>query len=237
VGYFPAAQHVGIIEINRFILGLRDRNLRKIVIGIPRDSRVLPGIEHLANINSLRLIHKLTVDEHGYAAIWQMRPKSAIPTEGWTPSIEGIRRVEILSRSSDGSCLMYIEGEFRLGLLRFFENVTGGYPTFELTPESMKITFLGSKKGIMSFIAQLDRTNVPYRILSTGNANFSRENVLDELTARQRNALTEAHSTGYFDVPRRITSDSLANRLGIDKSTLSEHLRKAERRIIGDLLS
>jgi len=213
--------------------------LRKIVIGIPRDPKILPGIEYFAEIESLRMVHNLRADERGGIAIWQVQSRSVVSPEDLAKKLEGITRIEILSRESDRSYLLYIESEFRLGLYRFFENLTEGnpYPAFELTPELMKITFLGTEKGVRSFVTQLERTQVPYRVLSTGHANFSRENVLDGLTALQRKALVEAHATGYFDVPRLITSEALADRLGIDKSTLSEHLRKAEKRIIDDLLS
>ena len=149
------------------------------------------------------------------------------------------KAIELLSKDVDGSYLVYAEADFRLGLDRFFENLTDGnlFQAFELSPEFVKISLLCSKNGIASFLAHLDRTRVPFKILSVGNAKFTRENDLSGLTAIQRNLLTAAHSTGYFEVPRRITTESLADRLGIDKSTLSEHLRKAEKRVIDDLFS
>jgi hypothetical protein len=213
--------------------------MRKIVVGIARDPKIVPGIEHFVDIESLRMVQRLRVDEKGVAAIWQLQSRSPVSAEGWATKIKGIRRIELLSTDSKGFSLLYIESEFSLGLARFFENIIEGspYPAFELTPKSIRISFLGTEKGIRSFISQLERINVPYKVLSSGKAKFSRENVLDGLTALQRKALAEAHSNGYFEVPRRITSESLAKRLGIDKSTLSEHLRKAEKRIIDDLLS
>ena len=213
--------------------------MKNIVIGIPRDSSILPGIERLKGIAYLSMVHKLKVDSNGVAAIWRFQFRDRTSISKWKGKIEGIKSMELLSRDVDGSFLVYAEAEFRLGLGRFFENLVEGnlFQAFELSPEFVMISFLGTKKGIASFIVQLDRTKVPFKILSKGNAKFTRENVLSGLTAIQRNVLTSAHSTGYFEVPRRITTESLADKLGIDKSTLSEHLRKAEKKVVDDLFS
>jgi predicted DNA binding protein len=49
--------------------------------------------------------------------------------------------------------------------------------------------------------------------------------------------LLTAYALGYYDVPRRISSDDLARHLDVDKSTIVEHLRKAERKLIGSIIA
>jgi predicted DNA binding protein len=49
--------------------------------------------------------------------------------------------------------------------------------------------------------------------------------------------LLVAYALGYYDVPRRISSDELSRHLNIDKSTIVEHLRKAERKLIGGIIA
>lgn len=51
------------------------------------------------------------------------------------------------------------------------------------------------------------------------------------LTDKQQELLTVAHEEGYFDVPRGISQDELADRLGVSKSAVSQRLRRA----IGEL--
>ena len=51
------------------------------------------------------------------------------------------------------------------------------------------------------------------------------------LTARQREILDTAVDIGYYDDPRRATVADVANELGINQSTASEHLRKLESRV------
>jgi predicted DNA binding protein len=49
--------------------------------------------------------------------------------------------------------------------------------------------------------------------------------------------LIAAYKLGYYDVPRRITSEELAKKLDPVKSTLSAHVRKAERRLLTEMLN
>lgn len=52
------------------------------------------------------------------------------------------------------------------------------------------------------------------------------------LSQPQRRALRAAVLGGYYEIPRRVTPARLARELGISKSTLLEHLRKAEGKVI-----
>lgn len=57
------------------------------------------------------------------------------------------------------------------------------------------------------------------------------------LTDRQREVVTEALARGYYDWPREITNEELAQELGIARATLHEHLRKAERTLLSSALA
>lgn len=54
----------------------------------------------------------------------------------------------------------------------------------------------------------------------------------DILTARQEQILKIALETGYFDYPKKITINQLAEKLNISVSNLSEILRRAEKNVI-----
>jgi predicted DNA binding protein len=54
-----------------------------------------------------------------------------------------------------------------------------------------------------------------------------------DLTARQREALATARDVGYYEVPREGSVADVADALGCAPSTASNHLRKAEARLIG----
>ena len=57
-----------------------------------------------------------------------------------------------------------------------------------------------------------------------------------DLTERQREVLAAAHEAGYFDHPKGANAGDVAESLGIDRSTFSEHLAAAQRKLCGALL-
>ena len=59
----------------------------------------------------------------------------------------------------------------------------------------------------------------------------------DRLTDRQREALQVAFHAGYFDWPRSADADTVAAEIGIAQSTLSQHIRTAERKLLDALFS
>jgi predicted DNA binding protein len=42
---------------------------------------------------------------------------------------------------------------------------------------------------------------------------------------------------GYYEVPRKISSEELSSHLNADKSTVVEHLRKAEKKLIDGIIA
>lgn len=58
----------------------------------------------------------------------------------------------------------------------------------------------------------------------------------DGLTDRQREALTLAISRGYYESPRQVTAEELADELGISQPSLSSLLRRGEQQLIASSL-
>lgn len=56
------------------------------------------------------------------------------------------------------------------------------------------------------------------------------------LSSRQFEVLELAHEEGYFDWPRHTDAETLANQLDISHATFLEHLRKAEKKIIDQVV-
>ncbi len=52
------------------------------------------------------------------------------------------------------------------------------------------------------------------------------------LTPRQEEVLIKAFITGYYDYPRRMKLDEIARSMGISVSTLAEHMRRAEKKLV-----
>lgn len=61
--------------------------------------------------------------------------------------------------------------------------------------------------------------------------------ILSILTNNQKKILNSAKKLGYYDYPRKITSEELSKRIGVDKEVTLENLRKAEKLIFARILA
>ena len=57
-----------------------------------------------------------------------------------------------------------------------------------------------------------------------------------ELTQVQDEAIRLAYSLGYYDIPKKVTLEELAERSGVSKATLNLILRRGQRKIISERL-
>jgi predicted DNA binding protein len=62
------------------------------------------------------------------------------------------------------------------------------------------------------------------------------ESLMAGLTDKQIGVLTSALEQGYFESPARISADEMARLAGLSRSTFMEHLRKAEGKLLSNVL-
>ncbi len=60
--------------------------------------------------------------------------------------------------------------------------------------------------------------------------------IISDLTKNQKKILHYARKYGYYDYPRKITSEELSKKTGIDKDEILESLRKTEKHIVNKIL-
>jgi predicted DNA binding protein len=70
--------------------------------------------------------------------------------------------------------------------------------------------------------------------ITTGESatTTARDQRLDTLTAKQRDVFEHARESGYYEWPRNCDTRELAADLDVSKTTLLEHLRKAEAKLL-----
>ncbi|USZ67946.1 helix-turn-helix domain-containing protein [Halorussus salilacus] len=63
-----------------------------------------------------------------------------------------------------------------------------------------------------------------------------RQTLNRELTEKQQTALQTAYFAGYYEYPRESTAEEVADSLGVSSPTLHQHLRAAQRKLVGTFL-
>jgi predicted DNA binding protein len=104
------------------------------------------------------------------------------------------------------------------------------------TEEGLDVTILGSHEALGERVREYEAAgaNVLLRAMSDYEGP---DDPLDATTSRQREVLETAFELGYFDVPRDATTEAVADRLGLDPSTVREHLQRAQRNLLSELLA
>ena len=152
-----------------------------------------------------------------------------------------ITNIETLYTEKDGSLVVFIEGRSCVPQppkhMKMPKMVMARPPDF-LDVDRMKVELVGKEKEIKDFLQYANKwSNNSFKILGLTSIDTKGESLLSKLTHRQKQMLLTAYALGYYDVPRRISSDDLSRHLNVDKSTIVEHLRKAERKLIASIIA
>jgi hypothetical protein len=105
-----------------------------------------------------------------------------------------------------------------------------------LSEEKLIYSCIGDQKNITKFIEIMknygDVVNMSFQ-----KAAYQEHDILSVLTDKQREVLIAAKKYGYFDYPKKINGEQLSQKVNISKATLLEHLRKAEVRLMENILA
>lgn len=106
------------------------------------------------------------------------------------------------------------------------------------TESGLALTVVTSQDTIDEITRELNEhpeIRNPWCEIKHVNRYSGRANLLGPLTDRQQEVLEAAHDMGYYDIPRRATSEELAEQLDLEKSTVLEHLRRAEHNLVNHI--
>ena len=107
---------------------------------------------------------------------------------------------------------------------------------FEMQPQKkLQLSIIGENEKLTEFLKVIKKYG-ELKIISYQKAAFDNHNILSSLTVKQRETLLTAKKNGYYDYPRSINGFQLSEKMGISKATTIEHLRKAEIRLISQIL-
>lgn len=102
-------------------------------------------------------------------------------------------------------------------LIDFPVRVEDGYAFWRL---------ISSRKGIDQLLTLFEQKKINFELLRIGISPYNVGDDKNKLTLDELNTLDKAISTGFFEIPRKISLEELANQMGKSKSALSVMLRK-----------
>ena len=105
----------------------------------------------------------------------------------------------------------------------------------EVNEQGFSFEQTGSQEDLSDVISELQAAGQNITLEQLRDYRIQ-ETPMDALTDRQREVLEVAYELGYYDVPRGTSTAEVAAELGVDDSTVAEHLQRAERNVLATLL-
>ncbi len=193
-------------------------------------------------VEVLEALRCFKCDTQGLAIICRIRLKDRkITIQDLLMGKGLLTNIELLYKEKDGSLVVFIEGRSCVPKppkdIKEPKMLMARPPDF-LDVDRMKVEMIGKENEIKKLVHYANKWgDNSFKILGLTSIDAKGESLLSKLTSRQRQILLTGYALGYYDVPRRISSDDLSRHLNVDKSTIVEHLRKAERKLIGSIIA
>jgi len=102
-------------------------------------------------------------------------------------------------------------------LVNFPVKVRDGYAYWQL---------ISKRKSIDDLLTLFEKKGINFELLRIGNSPYNLDDDKYKLSFEESKILDKAIQLGFFEVPRKISLEALANELGKSKSALSVRLRE-----------
>ena len=216
--------------MRRLVVELYGKELQRRLEGTP-----------FAMLESAELIHMLRNDQNEHTGIWKLAPRLPWPeVEACFKRDPLTLELQVLERvGGGGAFLVLIRRKSRPGLLLGHGSRPGSAyleGPIGLKDGRLRFSFVGSQKQVKLILEGAEKRGLRYKVVSLTDADFAEDSLLHLLTEKQRKVLVLAYRLGYFDVPKKVNSDELGERLHLTGSTVVEHLGKAEQRLLEGIL-
>jgi DNA-binding NarL/FixJ family response regulator len=105
----------------------------------------------------------------------------------------------------------------------------------EIGADGATMSLVGPQEAIAGQLGAYENAGVSATLQRLGGYDGP-ASPLDALTGRQRDVLETAWEMGYYAVPKAVSAAEIANEMGLDPSTINEHLQRAERNLLEQIL-
>ena len=214
--------------------------MRKLTIELKIKEEFLEMLNFLLDkVESIELIELTKIDfEQGIKmGIAALNMKEGYTIDDISPP-EFMERLTILKKEGN----RYIV----FSKVRFLEKFAGLAKKFNidiiwdmpsiLKKDKMVISVTGNEENLKKFLDVIKHLG-EIKSISFKKATFNEQAILSCLTGKQKEILIAAKKNGYYNYPRKINSQELSEKIGLSKPTVIQHLRKAEVRIVSNILA
>ncbi|NHJ21566.1 MAG: hypothetical protein EAX91_11525 [Candidatus Lokiarchaeota archaeon] len=206
------------------------KNYKKITLKFPTPSRY-KTLFKLINKCEILQIYRFNEDYAIYTQKFVFKSNKSNPKD-----LEKLCNLslEVLSENKNKNeyiCLVKCQWDEELH--RFFNNTDLMiYPPVITDEKYMTVTYLTAVIYVDSLIERYKKIyGDQLNILNITSIQPDLNNLSMLLTEKQKSIIYYAVERGYYEIPRKASSDDLAEHFNITKSALYEHLRKIERKV------
>lgn len=141
-----------------------------------------------------------------------------------------------IERIDERSCYVYVRDATTDSLQEMFSPIVSGglivVPPIEYEPDGTVVfSMFGPDDEVQEAIEAVS-VPVDMTIEAVGGLAGTTAVIESHLTDRQRDVVETAVELGYYDIPRSASQEDIAAELECAPSTIAEHLRKSEARIL-----
>jgi len=172
---------------------------------------------------------------HGNGAVVQATVESRYDEERLT-ALDCVDEWKYVSETDGGHLyvIAFTAPELPASLAEEAEDLIGTCDP-EISDERTSLSLVGPQASISETIRGYESAGVSPDLRKLGTYTGDSDPV-DTLTDRQQQVVQTAYDMGYYEVPRESSTEDIAAELDIDPSTVAEHLQRAERNVLGDVL-
>ena len=214
-----------------------EKKLKKLVVRIP----VFPQyVEYFKLVEKYEIfqIHRLDDDNIFVTQKAKFKDPKMHPKDTVSEDL-GIDFVEVLAEDKKkNEFIFFSKHHWNEWMKHFFDKLEIVLdPPIILENDKLIISFLTDNEEIDKLLDSQSEVygDGDYEILSITPVHPNLENLFLKLTDRQREIAFYAVQNGYYDIPRKLTSEKLAEHFNISQSAVCEHLRKIEKKIFDSI--
>ena len=194
----------------------------------------LSGLEEISSLTDIceriEVLGHLSFEEEGVKQLVELKIRDGRKLSELS-DLESFEVLEKHEEDSDGMLVSILcthpMAKMAIGLSNIYF-----YPPYGIdSTEGLEIRIYGLSSSIRSFLRLIDEVMPPDSIsVRPFKTNDSTD--FEYLTTKQKEALILASRRGYYEEGSEVTLKQLADEMGISRSTIGEHLKRAENEII-----